>query len=102
MTKQQTIETLQKQLPGFYSAEQVIKMISEIEDSESTGTFTDDQIDELATQIASEITDGSMDLVYSYDLTMNYREVELDSLDLNESDIIRIAKDAIKEFLNNK
>ncbi len=66
MTKQQTIETLQKQLPGFYSVEQVIKMINDIEDSESTGTLTDEQINDLADQIASGIVDDSMDLVYSY------------------------------------
>jgi hypothetical protein len=99
MTKQQTIETLQKQLPGFYSVEQVIKMINDIEDSESTGTLTDEQINDLADQIASGIVDDSMDLVYSYDLTMNYREVELDSLELNESDIAGLAKDAIRNFL---
>ena len=34
MTKQQTLDTLKTQLPGFYSVEQVIEMISKIE----TGT----------------------------------------------------------------
>ena len=64
MTKQQTIETLQKQLPGFYSVEQVIKMINDIEDSESTGILTEQQIIDLADQIASGIVDDGMDLVY--------------------------------------
>lgn len=100
MTKQQTIETLQKQLPGFYSVEQVIKMINDIEDSESTGTFTDDQINELADQIADEIQDAGTDIIYEYDLSMSYREVELDSISFNNGDIVSIVKRAI-ESLND-
>jgi hypothetical protein len=98
MTKQQTIETLQKQLPGFYSAEQVIKMISEIEDSGSTGTLTDEQINDLADQIADEIQDAGTDIIYEYDLSMNYREVELDSISFNSGDITDIVKRAIRDL----
>jgi len=36
MTKQQTVELLKQQLPGFYSVEQVIKMIDDIEDNSQT------------------------------------------------------------------
>ena len=36
MTKQQTIETLQKQLPSFYSLEQVISIINGVEDNNNT------------------------------------------------------------------
>jgi hypothetical protein len=41
MNKQQTIETLQKQLPSFYSLEQVISIINGIEDN---NTLNDDLI----------------------------------------------------------
>lgn len=103
MTKTQTIELLQQQLPGFYSVEQVINMINDIEDSsEPTGILTDDQIIELADQIASEIVNQGTDIVSDYDLSLNYKEIELDNIDLNESDIASLAKDAIKDFLNNQ
>ncbi len=36
MNKQQTIELLQQQLPGFYSVEQVIKLINDIDVDETS------------------------------------------------------------------
>lgn len=52
MTKQQTLELLQKQLPGFYSVDQVIKMINDIEDGQS---FDAKQIDDLIDNIDEAI-----------------------------------------------
>ena len=36
MTKQQTIDQIKNSLPGFYSAEQVIEMITKIEEPKAT------------------------------------------------------------------
>ena len=99
MTKQQTIELLQQQLPSFYSVEQVINIIKGIEDSKSI-TLNDEQIDELASQIAEEITDEGLDLINDYDLSMSYREVELDSVDYNNRAIVDAATRAIGGYLN--
>lgn len=98
MTKQQTIELLQQQLPGFYSVEQVINIINGIEDYKPT-TLTDDQINELASQIADEIADEGLDLIDDYDLSMSYREVELDSVDYNNRAMVNAATRAIGGYL---
>ena len=98
MTKQQTIELLQQQLPGFYSVEQVINVINGIEDFKPI-TLTEDQINELASQIAEEIADEGLDLIDDYDLSMNYKEVELDGVDYNNRAMVNAATRAIGGYL---
>jgi hypothetical protein len=90
MNKLQTIELLQQQLPGFYSVEQVIKMINDIEEDAEL-EFND----ELINSIVDEIVDGEMDLIEDYELGMNYHEVEISSVTINSSWV----KQAIKSVL---
>jgi len=100
MTKQETIELLGKQLPGFYSVEQVIKMINDIDDS---GSFeiSDDMVNTLSDDIAESLQSEGTDIVDDYELTMNYREVELDSIDFSTSRIKAAVKDAIETYIDN-
>lgn len=100
MTKQETIDLLGKQLPGFYSVEQVIKMITDIEDS---GSFeiTDEMVSELSSNVAEALSNEGTDIVDDYELTMSYREVELDSIDLNEGKIRAAVRDAIEAYIDN-
>jgi len=98
MTKQQTIEILQQQLPGFYSVEQVINVINGIEDFKPI-TLTEDQINELASQVAEEIADEGLNLIDDYDLSMSYKEVELDGVDYNDRAMVNAAKRAIGGYL---
>jgi hypothetical protein len=102
MTKQQTLDTLKTQLPGFYSAEQVIEMISKIEEPQSKGfSFNEEQINELVSSIVNEVTDLGIDAIDDYDLSMNYKEVELDSIDFNDHSITRAVNDAIDTWIEN-
>ena len=100
MTKQETIELLGKQLPGFYSVEQVIKMINDIEES---GSFeiTDEMVNTLSDDIAESLQSEGTDIVDDYELSMNYREVELDSIDFSTSRIKSAVKDAIETYIDN-
>jgi hypothetical protein len=95
MNKQQTIELLQQQLPGFYSVEQVIDILKGIEEDavETKAEINDELID----SIADEIAEAGLDLIDDYDLEMNYKEVELSSVDI-DVDVIRRA---IKSVINN-
>ena len=100
MTKQETIDVLGKQLPGFYSVEQVIKLISDIEESDSF-EITDEMVNSLSSDIAEALSSEGTDIVDDYALTMDYREVELDSIDLNESKIKAAVKDALETYIDN-
>jgi hypothetical protein len=98
MTKQQTLDTLKTQLPGFYSVEQVIEMISKIE----TGTsfeFNEEQIKTLVGNVVDEITDLGIDVIDDYDLSMNGREVEIDSIDLSSYSISNAVKGAVENWV---
>jgi hypothetical protein len=97
MTKQQTIELLGQQLPGFYSVEQVIKLIGDIEESE-TFEFHSESISKLSDDIADALQSEGTDLIDDYDLSISGREVELDSVDLDENRIARVVKDIVEDF----
>ena len=97
MTKQQTIELLRQQLPGFYSVEQVITLINDIEDN---GSFelSDKLISDLSSDISEALQGEGTNIVDDYDLTMNYKEVELDSIDFSTNKIRSIIEDVLSNF----
>jgi hypothetical protein len=110
MTKQQTIDTLKAQLPAFYSLEQVISLIEGIEDGSSENEdrssanpklqYTQEQRDDLVVAILDEIEGLDMDIISDYDLSMNYKEVELDSIDFNRTAMANVVEDAIDNWIN--
>ncbi len=103
MTKQATIDLLKQQLPGFYSAEQVIDMISKIEpevlEAYEFTKFTDEQIGTLVSNVVDEIRDQGLDLISDYDLSMSYREVELDSIDISKDSVKTAVKFAVENWV---
>jgi hypothetical protein len=95
MTKQELLEKLNSSdelvRMAFVPVSEVINWVNELE--EETTTLGDDLVD----QIAEEIMDLGLDLISDYDLSMSYREVELDSIDFNEDAI----KESIKRAIRN-
>jgi len=95
MTKQELLEKLNSSdelvRMAFVPVSEVINWVNELE--EETTTLSDDLVD----QIAEEIMDLGLDLISDYDLSMSYREVELDSIDFNEDAI----KESIKRAIRN-
>ena len=98
----QAAHDVDSSFPSLYTKEDVIKVLRNLEevlktelngnDEETTYkvSLTKEQIKEIAENAASSVASEALDLIDSYDLTMNYREVELDSIELDES---RIAKE---------
>jgi hypothetical protein len=102
MTKQATIDLLKQQLPGFYSAEQVIDMISKIEPEVLEAyefKFNDEQIEVLIGNVVDEIRDQGLDLISDYDLSMSYREVELDSIDISNHSVKGAVNSAVENWV---
>jgi hypothetical protein len=93
MNKQQTIELLQKQIPSFYSLEQVINIIKDIEEDkvEAKVEFSDELID----SIVEEVGDLGNDLFDDYELEMYNNVVELSVVDINRDAIKRAVSSAI-------
>jgi hypothetical protein len=102
MTKQATIDLLKQQLPGFYSVEQVIDMISKIEPEVLEAyefEFNDDQIKTLVDNVVDEISDLGIDAVDDYELSLNYKEIELDSIDISSHSVKGAVKSAVQNWV---
>jgi len=110
MNKNQTIELLKQQMPGFYSVDQVIKLIEDIE--ESSTTIPDDTIRELIDAVtetinttlneidSSDVVDyDSAEFNIEYDNKLELERVDIDTD--NIADTLNAAiEDKIKEYFN--
>ena len=97
MNKQQTIETLQKQLPSFYSLEQVINIINGIEDN--SNTLNDDLIQVIMGSISRSLYDSS-ELVDrdSAEFELGYdNKIELSSVDVDIEKILEIVEEELND-----
>jgi hypothetical protein len=102
MTKNQTIELLEKQLPSFYSLEQVINLIKGIE--EETPSFNEDKIGELLGEIETsietairELNNGDVIDFDSAELTLSYdNKIEIEDISINPD----VIQDAVQEAVN--
>ena len=64
--------------------------------------ITDEMVNTLSSDIAEALENEGTDIVDDYALSMNYgKEVELDSIDLNESKIKAAVRDAIEVYIDN-
>ena len=104
MTKNQTVELLKKQLPGFYSADQVIKLINDIEEGDQT--YNEDQVENLIQRIEDKVERAvqgmySEDLVDfdSADFSLCGKEISLDSVDANKDQISETVSEAVRKVL---
>lgn len=105
MTKQQTIELLNQQLPGFYSVEQVIKLINDIETPEvKGGSLSQQQIAHLCELICDQIKDNVENLgtddvcdTSSAEFELYGNEIQLSSIDVHARGI----KDAVVDGIGN-
>jgi len=100
MTKQQTIDTLKSQLPGFYSVEQVIALIDSIEaetEQIAISKLDSDKVSSLVRDMVEEICDQADSLIDDYELEMNGREVEMTSITLDLYGLKSIVEEYLKD-----
>jgi broad-specificity NMP kinase len=105
----QAAHIVDSSFPSLFTKEDVIKVLRNLEEvlkaelnneEETTSKgLTRDQVQEIADAIASEIKSEGTDLIEDYDLSMSYREVDLDSIEFNEDEISKIAKRAIEGII---
>ncbi len=69
---------------------------------EETVILTEKQIRKIANGVLTKITSDIMEYVSDFEFKVNYKELELDSVDLNESemlnDIIHSIKESVEEM----
>jgi len=95
MTKQELLDKLNSSdelvRMAFVPVSEVIKWVDELENESPTIT------DDLISSIVSEIEGLDMDIISDYELSMRYREVELDSISLDSGNI----EDAVRQAIKN-
>lgn len=87
---------------AFMPVSKVIELINELDETPSSSGLTKEDIKELAENIAERIASQGTDIIGDYDLSMSYKEVELDSVDFSEGDIAREAEEVIKDFFEDR
>jgi hypothetical protein len=75
---------------AFVPVAEVINWVNELEDE--TPEITNDLIDSIVSEIVSE----DIDLIEDYDLSMSYREVELDSVTIDGERVERAVRRALE------
>ena len=97
MTKKQTVELLQKQLPSFYSLEQVIDIVNGIDEKTSLN-LDEKKLEEIHDVVVSKVYDivnyaiGNMYVdslidVDSAEFSLSGNKISLDSVDINKKQI---------------
>jgi len=101
MTKQQLLDKLQSSEElvkiAYVPVSEVINWVNELE-----GGITQEMINEIADTLQDEFSQEGVDLISDYDLSMNCREVELDSVDFDDSRIKRIVHNVLEDYLEKE
>lgn len=99
MTKKQLLEKLQSSEElikiAYVPVSEVINWVNELEDK---GTLDEQQIRDIADSITEELCNVGTELLDDYELEMNYREVEVTSIDVNEGIVRRAVTQALSDY----
>jgi len=107
------IEKVQTSFPSLYTKEDVISVLTsfsqemkeELEEElkeGSTQVISRDSREEFVQDIYQELENLGTDIFDDYDLSMSYREVELDDITLNETGIERAIRDVVERYLTKE
>ena len=102
MTKKQTVELLQQQLPGFYSVEQVIALINGIDESESTDVVGSELHAKLMARVDYKLQRLDRDDIvdkFSAEFGLTGNEIELVDVDVNFVLVSETVSEALEDVL---
>ena len=101
ITIDQAVKQINEGFSSIYSKDDVLHLLSVLETSNDEFEITDEMVRDLSSNIAEALENEGTDIVDDYCLSMNYKEVELDSIDLNEGKIKAAVQDAIESYIAN-
>lgn len=94
--------------PSIYSKEDVTKLLNEFAEGvfkviseakvETATTLTEEQLNNLVSDVADSIVGDGLDLIDDYELYMSHREVEMTSIDFSERAVKRIVAEAVRNW----
>ena len=99
MTKKELLEKLQSSEElvkiAYVPVSEVINWVNELEDK---AVFDEQQIKDIASAITDELCNVGTDLLNDYELEMNYREVEVTSIDVDENVVRRAVTEVLADY----
>jgi hypothetical protein len=101
MNKNETIELLEKQLPGFYSVDQVIELIKGIEgagEGFNIPALIEVIEDHVRDQMGGMNSDSACDFSTA-EFSLSGNEIQLDCVDLESSNIADEAVNGLEELI---
>jgi len=102
MTKQQLLDKLQSSDElvkiAYVPVSEVIKWVNELNGRGITKEIIDDAVEALQNEFHSEGTD----MISDYELEMNYREVELSSIEFDDNKIKRVVELVLENYLDKE
>jgi len=102
MTKKQTVELLQQQLPGFYSVEQVTALINGIDESGSTDVVGSELHAKLMARVDWMLQRLDRDDIvnkFSAEFGLSGNEIELEDVEVNFALVLEAVSEALQEVL---
>ena len=99
ITIEEAIKQINEGFSSIYSKDDVLHLLSVLKVEDADIEFSEDAIRDLSADIANELSDAGTDIIDDYELSMNYREVELDSISFSTSDIKNLVEDAITHYV---
>jgi len=102
MTKQQLLDKLQSSDElvkiAYVPVSEVIKWVNELNGGGITKEIIDDAVEALQNEFHSEGTD----MISDYELEMNYREVELTSVEFSDTRIKNVVERVLENYLDEE
>ena len=103
ITLEQAKQQISEGFSSIYSKDDVLHLLSVIEvNDEADIEFDESEIRDLSADIANELGDNYDTIVSDYGLSMNDKEVELDSIDFNNNAIQDIVEEALTHYLKTR
>ena len=99
ITIDQAVKQINEGFSSIYSKDDVLHLLSVIETSNDQFEITDEMVRALSCDITEALENEGTDIIDDYCLSMNYKEVELDSIDFNVGKIKAAVRDALEAYI---
>jgi len=76
---------------------EVVKLVSELEDN--SFALTESIMNDMVNAISDSIESDGISLIDDYDLSMDYKEVTMDSVDFNTRELKSAIRSAINDYI---
>jgi hypothetical protein len=109
----QAVHIVDSSISSLFTKPDVIRILRNLEDAlkeytsekeliaDDSKVLTTEQIDSLIEIVTLEVKDMGEEIIYDYDLSMNYKEVEIDSVDLHYDNIKETVEKSIQDWFKN-